>query len=891
MIRDRLPAIRELQHVFAIGEPGDAPVRAFAELVAGAGDPGLRAGSSRRTTSSRSSTRRARPVNRRVRRSRIARRSRTCRTSSWVVWRRRCGVRRRPKPKTRTPTATLLIVPLFHVTGCLATMMLNYFLGAKLVLMPVGKFDPDEAMAIIEREHITSFGGVPTIMWRILESPNLEKYDLSSVQRSELRRRAGRARTGRADRARVPEPAQDPCHRVRAHRDRIGRGPRSRARTTSPTQDPSAEPAPTVETASSTDDGIDAAAGERGEVWLKGPNVMLAATGAGLMPTRPRSAKVGSTPATSATSTPTGYLYLVDRAKDMIIRAGENIYSVEVEHVLYDHPDVIDAAVVGVPHKTLGEEVKAVVQVREGSTATEEDIRTFPGGLATYNCFPKDVQALKQLAGNTGYHFQLLTSVIEVNELQKRRTVGKLQKHLGLARGQGGGPARAGLQAGHRRHARGDHRSCCRRRLQGEGANVRVYDPVAGTQRASSMPGWRSLYDSALEAIDGADAVVLVTEWPEFGELDWTAEVKERMRVPLVVDGRNFLDRERAERGRLHLRGHRALMQALILAGGEGTRLRPLTSTVPKPVVPLVGRPFIAFMLEWLHDHGVDDVILSCGFMADGVAQGARGRLAATGMRLRYAIEEPSRAGTAGALKFAEEVLDERFARAQRRRADRHRPDRRRSPSTRPPARARRWRSSPVDDPAAYGLVRLDDENRVPQFVEKSRAIRSTRTCINAGAYVLERDVVDLDPGGPQRLDRARGLPRARRRRPLRLRRRAATGSTSARPSATCRRTFDILEGNVATAVRRAPRRGLPRGRRARRARRPDRAAGARRARLRDRGGRSRRAALVVLGDDVTWASGSTIERAVVLTAPRSAAVRAARLHRRRRACASARAR
>ena len=72
-----------------------------------------------------------------------------------------------------------------------------------------------------------------------------------------------------------------------------------------------------------------------------------------------------------------GYLYLVDRAKDMIIRAGENVYCVEVEHVLFDHPDVIDAAVVGVPHKTLGEEVKAVVQVREGSTATEDDIRTF----------------------------------------------------------------------------------------------------------------------------------------------------------------------------------------------------------------------------------------------------------------------------------------------------------------------------------------------------------------------------------------------------------------------------------------------------------------------------------------------------------------------------------
>ena len=80
-----------------------------------------------------------------------------------------------------------------------------------------------------------------------------------------------------------------------------------------------------------------------------------------------------------------GYLYLVDRAKDMIIRAGENVYCVEVEHVLFDHPDVVDAAVVGVPHKTLGEEVKAVVQVRDGSTATEDDIRdVLPAHLADF---------------------------------------------------------------------------------------------------------------------------------------------------------------------------------------------------------------------------------------------------------------------------------------------------------------------------------------------------------------------------------------------------------------------------------------------------------------------------------------------------------------------------
>jgi UDPglucose 6-dehydrogenase len=159
------------------------------------------------------------------------------------------------------------------------------------------------------------------------------------------------------------------------------------------------------------------------------------------------------------------------------------------------------------------------------------------------SCFPKDVQALKQLAGNTGYHFQLLTAVIEVNELQKRRTIGKLQKHLGSLEGK-----EVALLGVAFKPDTDDIREATSLvlsgRLQGEGASVRVYDPVAA-RNGTAMLGGARICDSALEAVDGADAVVLVTEWPEFGELDWTGEVKARMRVPLVVDGRNFLDRER----------------------------------------------------------------------------------------------------------------------------------------------------------------------------------------------------------------------------------------------------------------------------------------------------------------------------------------------------------
>jgi UDPglucose 6-dehydrogenase len=162
------------------------------------------------------------------------------------------------------------------------------------------------------------------------------------------------------------------------------------------------------------------------------------------------------------------------------------------------------------------------------------------------SCFPKDVQALKQLAGNTGYHFQLLTAVIEVNELQKRRTVGKLQKHLGPLAGKEVALLGVAFKP-HTDDIREATSLVLSGRLQGEGAGVRVYDPVAA-DRAGGMLGGARICESALDALDGADAAVLVTEWPEFGELDWANDVKHRMRVPLVVDGRNFLDRDELER-------------------------------------------------------------------------------------------------------------------------------------------------------------------------------------------------------------------------------------------------------------------------------------------------------------------------------------------------------
>jgi len=164
------------------------------------------------------------------------------------------------------------------------------------------------------------------------------------------------------------------------------------------------------------------------------------------------------------------------------------------------------------------------------------------GGLVTHNCFPKDVSALKQLAGNSGYHFQLLNSVIEVNDLQKRRAIGKLQKHLGSLVNREIALLGVAFKP-HTDDIREATALVLAARLQSEGAHVRVFDPVA-LQNAEELLGGARVAGSALEALDGADAAVLVTEWPEFAELDWAGEVRERMAGAVVVDGRNFLDRE-----------------------------------------------------------------------------------------------------------------------------------------------------------------------------------------------------------------------------------------------------------------------------------------------------------------------------------------------------------
>ena len=238
-------------------------------------------------------------------------------------------------------------------------------------------------------------------------------------------------------------------------------------------------------------------------------------------------------------------------------------------------------------------------------------------------------------------------------------------------------------------------------------------------------------------------------------------------------------------------------MQALILAGGEGTRLRPLTSTVPKPVVPLVDRPFIAFMLDWLRGHGVDDVIMSCGFLASGV-RNVLGDGGAYGVRLRY-VEEPRPLGTGGALKFAEPLLDERFLMLNGDVLTDLDVSAQVALHEQRGARAT-LALTPVEDPSAYGLVRTRADGEVTGFVEKPAPDQIDTRNISAGIYVLERSVLDLlAPEQPASIERE-VFPRL-----------VGDGLYAyvgdgywldiGTPERYLEGTFDILEGTVATAV------------------------------------------------------------------------------------------
>ena len=274
----------------------------------------------------------------------------------------------------------LLTVPLFHVTGCFAILSPTLNAGMKLVMMR--RWDAEAAMRLIERERLTGLTGVPTIAWQLIEHPARAQYDLSSLKNlgyggasapPELVRRIGETL-----------PASTAGHGW-------GMTETSALVTTHQAEDYAHRPdscGPAVPVAElkimSPDGARELAPGEVGELWCKGPQVVR---GYWNKPRETAETFVDGWVRTGdlARLDAEGFLYIVDRAKDMLIRGGENIYCVEVENALYEHPAVMDAAVIGLPHRILGEEPAAVVVLKPGQQASEAELQSHVRGrLAAY---------------------------------------------------------------------------------------------------------------------------------------------------------------------------------------------------------------------------------------------------------------------------------------------------------------------------------------------------------------------------------------------------------------------------------------------------------------------------------------------------------------------------
>jgi long-chain acyl-CoA synthetase len=307
------------------------------------------------------------------------------------------------------PTSFILIVPLFHVTGCVPVMLSCFVAGLKLAIMY--KWDPEKALEMIEREQITNFVGVPTQSWDLVNSPAFEKYDTSSL----------RAVGGGG----APSPTSlvgKVNDKVKNGNPQLGYGmtetnafgpaitgsdylshPTSTGRATWPmvveVRDENLKPVPT---------------GQSGDIWFFGPMLIRGywnrpdATAETIVDGWLRSGDLGRLDAD-------GYVYVEDRVKDMILRAGENVYGAEVESAIYEHPAIHEAAVFGVPHERLGEEVGVAILVNDGMTLTPEELWAF-----------LDAKIAK---------FKIPTQVVMMTEPLPRNAAGKflkreLQQHV-----------------------------------------------------------------------------------------------------------------------------------------------------------------------------------------------------------------------------------------------------------------------------------------------------------------------------------------------------------------------------------------------------------------------------------------------------------------------------
>ena len=278
-----------------------------------------------------------------------------------------------PVPDPNAPQRSMLLsVPFFHATGCFAVLNPICFAGGKLVMMR--RWDPVRAFELIEREKIQAAGGVPTIAWQLIEHPLRKNYDLSSLESVAYGGAPSAPELVRKIRETFPKSAAG---------NGWGMTETSATATSNGAEDYEHRPdscgpaVPVTDLKIMTVEGDrELPTGEVGELWCKGPQVVK---GYWNKPESTSHTFVDGWVKTGdlARLDDEGFCFIIDRAKDMLIRGGENIYCIEVENVLYDHPAVMDAALVGIPHKTLGEEPAAVVTLKPGAEATEKELRAF----------------------------------------------------------------------------------------------------------------------------------------------------------------------------------------------------------------------------------------------------------------------------------------------------------------------------------------------------------------------------------------------------------------------------------------------------------------------------------------------------------------------------------
>jgi long-chain acyl-CoA synthetase len=277
-------------------------------------------------------------------------------------------------------TASLLTSPLFHVSGCHSGLVVGLLAGIKIVI-PEGKFEPEKVLGLIQDEKVTVWATVPTMVWRVCEWPGRHDYDTSSI--------TSVAYGGSPSAGELQRKVKDTFPNIKTMTNAYGLTESSSVATAISGKEfeerPTSvgRPMPVVDIRIVDGSGNEVPVGQTGEVTIKGPIIMPGYWGkpdATAKTVRDGWLFTGDVGHVDEE----GYLYITDRAKDMIIRGGENIYCVEIENRLVEHPAVADAAVIGVPHPELGEEVKAVVQVEPGESITEDEVRQWVAETLAY---------------------------------------------------------------------------------------------------------------------------------------------------------------------------------------------------------------------------------------------------------------------------------------------------------------------------------------------------------------------------------------------------------------------------------------------------------------------------------------------------------------------------